>query len=1134
MASCANSSPPGQHNDGSAGAGGGGADRPQDMSVDFAGGTGGSSTRPDSGDDPDGGSGGGGMPVDQRKTLGVSCAANDDCRSGFCVDGVCCSEVCTGACLSCAIKGSVGHCIPAEIGTDPRDQCPDQGLASCGTDGVCDGAGACRKYPSGITCLPATCSGSTMNLASRCDGAGACVPTASQPCAPFTCDSTANTCRTTCQVDGDCTAPNTCVNGSCGKKPLGSACTTAGQCNSGFCEQGTCCGAVCDGLCRSCALPGTAGTCATVPAGQDPLGQCADSGAATCGTDGTCNGAGACRRYLSGTMCAAVTCNAGTESGTRRCDGAGVCQAGVTRPCEPFACGTGGTCLTACTTSADCATSFFCIGGTCAKKAGGATCQDQSECATGFCQQGVCCNRQCTGGCRSCNLPNLAGTCTSVPAGQDPLNQCTDAGATTCGTDGQCDGAGACRLYVTGTICGAGSCSGATQTLASRCNGQGACQPGSTQDCAPFSCAAASGACLMSCTVNSNCSTGNVCVNGSCGKKPIGSTCGADGECSSGTCAQGICCSTACAGTCMSCAVAGSLGKCSAVPDGGDDSQQRCTDKGAPMCNTDGKCDGKGACRLYSAATQCAGATCVGASFTAARSCDGVGVCVAANATTCPGNFQCDTASNVCRTTCTTDAHCTAPNTCIEGVCRKKDLAAGCTSAAQCASGFCEQGVCCASACSGACRSCALPAPAAGTCTPIPAHGASNGACPDDGASSCKRDGLCDGNGNCEQYAAGTTCSQATCATDTVVAAGVCNGSGACQPGSQTSCKPFNCGANAMCKNSCTSNADCVSPSVCLNGVCGGGKSNGAPCTTGPECVSTFCSPQGVCCDTACNTTCVACNIMNSVGTCKNVAAGQPPVVANQCANQGAATCGTDGTCDGGGNCRQYATGTTCMAAVCSSNSFTPARTCSAAHTCQTAAATSCGDYLCNGTGCLTNCVTSADCFGTNKCFAAICGGLKGVYFKNTTWTGTPANTRVDANVDFPTTDATLGFGNSSPFPSDATWSPDGFTVRWTGTLTARFTDDYVFRTLSDDGIAVFINNAVVPGLNNATTVGGDLTFTSTGTIHLTANVPVPIRIDFFENTGWAQAHLSWASTLETGSTATFNIIPTARFTPDP
>ena len=47
--------------------------------------------------------------------------------------------------------------------------------------------------------------------------------------------------------------------------------------------------------------------------------------ATTCGNDGTCNGAGACRKYVIGTQCAAATCTGSTSTSLRACDGAGVC-----------------------------------------------------------------------------------------------------------------------------------------------------------------------------------------------------------------------------------------------------------------------------------------------------------------------------------------------------------------------------------------------------------------------------------------------------------------------------------------------------------------------------------------------------------------------------------------------------------------------------------------------------------------------------------------------------------------------------------------------------------------------------------------------------------------------------------------
>src|SRR6185503_4413322 len=123
------------------------------------------------------------------------------------------------------------------------------------------------------------------------------------------------------------------------------------------------------------------------------------------------------------------------------------------------------------------------------------------DCLSGICAQGVCCQTACTGTCISCALTGNSGPCTTVPAGADPLNHCTDQGATSCGTDGACDGLGACRRYAAGTMCGPATCSVATYTPPETCSAAGACQAPATIACAPYNCGA-SGSCLTTCTVD--------------------------------------------------------------------------------------------------------------------------------------------------------------------------------------------------------------------------------------------------------------------------------------------------------------------------------------------------------------------------------------------------------------------------------------------------------------------------------------------------------------------------------------------------------------------------------------------------------------------------------------------------------
>jgi hypothetical protein len=419
--------------------------------------------------------------------------------------------------MSCALAGTAGTCAMVPAGGDPLNQCNDQGAGTCGTDGTCDGAGGCRLYASGTTCVAESCtqSTSTYTPAQTCNGTGACQAPSPVACDPYRCG-TNGTCLATCASDGDCVAPNVCIGGQCAKKVLGTACAGGGECASGLCQQGVCCGSSCTGTCRSCALAGSLGTCAAVPAGADPLAQCTDNGAPSCGTDGMCDGAGGCRLYAAGTMCAASTCTGVTFTPVRQCNGTGSCLAGTPNTCDPYVCGTNGACRTSCAGNGDCNAPNTCIGSSCGKKPIMATCAAASECNSGFCEQGICCTGACTGTCRSCALAGTLGTCTSVPAGADPLNQCTDQGTAGCGQDGTCNGSGACRLYATGTTCVASSCSGSTLTPARTCNGTGTCQTVTNTSCGAYTCGTG-GVCRTTCTANADCVAPNVCIGTSCG-----------------------------------------------------------------------------------------------------------------------------------------------------------------------------------------------------------------------------------------------------------------------------------------------------------------------------------------------------------------------------------------------------------------------------------------------------------------------------------------------------------------------------------------------------------------------------------------------------------------------------------------
>ena len=102
----------------------------------------------------------------------------------------------------------------------------------------------------------------------------------------------------------------------------------------------------------------------------------------------------------------------------------------------------------------------------------GKPCDQNAQCASNVCSNGVCCDRACTTACFACNLAGTAGTCSPVPAGEDPGNHCTQADVATCGQDGTCDGSGGCRRYRNTTECAPGRCSNATEFPASRATGR--------------------------------------------------------------------------------------------------------------------------------------------------------------------------------------------------------------------------------------------------------------------------------------------------------------------------------------------------------------------------------------------------------------------------------------------------------------------------------------------------------------------------------------------------------------------------------------------------------------------------------------------------------------------------------------
>jgi len=120
--------------------------------------------------------------------------------------------------------------------------------------------------------------------------------------------------------------------------------------------------------------------------------------------------------------------------------------------------------------------------------------------------------------------------------------------------------------------------------------------------------------------------------------------------------------------------------------------------------------------------------------------------------------------------------------------------------------------------------------------------------------------------------------------------------------------------------------------------------------------------------------------------------------------------------------------------------------------------------------------------------------GWRGEYFDNAALSGTPDVVRDDAEVNF-------DWGTGSPAPGVGA---DAFSVRWTRDLDlpAR---TYRFSMTVDDGGRLWVNNHLLLDawkVQPATTYSGD--------IYLPGG-SIPVKMEYYENTGLAVAKLSWA-----------------------
>jgi GH43 family beta-xylosidase len=121
--------------------------------------------------------------------------------------------------------------------------------------------------------------------------------------------------------------------------------------------------------------------------------------------------------------------------------------------------------------------------------------------------------------------------------------------------------------------------------------------------------------------------------------------------------------------------------------------------------------------------------------------------------------------------------------------------------------------------------------------------------------------------------------------------------------------------------------------------------------------------------------------------------------------------------------------------------------------------------------------------------------GLTAQYFHNADFTGLALERSEAVNFDW---------GTASPI---AGMNANSFSVRWTGQLEAKFTETYTIRTVSDDGVRLWIDGKLL--IDNWDNHVAEI---DTATIALEGGKRYDVRLEYYDNSGVAEIRLQWQS----------------------
>ena len=133
--------------------------------------------------------------------------------------------------------------------------------------------------------------------------------------------------------------------------------------------------------------------------------------------------------------------------------------------------------------------------------------------------------------------------------------------------------------------------------------------------------------------------------------------------------------------------------------------------------------------------------------------------------------------------------------------------------------------------------------------------------------------------------------------------------------------------------------------------------------------------------------------------------------------------------------------------------------------------------------------------------------GVQGYYWDNKNLQGTPRVVRVDPKIYFNWSTGSPTWANTAETKifQDQTFHGSDYSARWLGYLKAPTTGQYTIATLSDDGVRLFINDSLV--INNWTNHYSTWNYT---TLNLKGGIMYNLRMEYFQNEGYAQAYLAW------------------------